>query len=164
MRLEYSLLLLPFLAWRSLVCFSRFSLSVLSIVKISGTFCLASLTQTTFLKYFGHFFFTSQRNYSLVFVHQSSPLDCELCRVQENVLLSFLSLHLLPQKVLCKAPVVSESLLTYIYNIGAASKSISLLKALNRRIHGWELDDLFFFWESDDLTGKRVGLYKEYNL
>ena len=129
MRLEYSLLLLLFLAWGSLFCFSRFSLSVLSIVKISGTFCLASFTQTTFLKYFGHFFFISQRNYSLVFVHPSSPLDYELSRVQKNVLLSFLSLHLLPQKVLCKAPIVSESLLTCIYNIGAASKSISLLKA-----------------------------------
>ena len=98
MRLEYSFLLLLFLARGSLVCFSRLSLSVLSIVKISGTFCLASLTQTTFLKYFGHFCFTSQQNYSLVFVNLSSPLDCELFRVHKHVLLSFLSIYFLPQK------------------------------------------------------------------
>ena len=98
MRLEYSLLLLLCLARGSLVCFSRLSLRVWSIVKISGTFCLASLTQTTFLKYFGHFCFTSQQNCSLVFVNLSSPLDCELFRVHKHVLLSFLSLYFLPQK------------------------------------------------------------------
>lgn len=94
--LEYSLLLLLFLAWGSLVCFSRFSLSVSSIVKTSGIFLLANLTQKVVLKYFGHFFFTSYWNYSLVFVNLSSPLDCELFKVQEHVLLSFLSFPVPP--------------------------------------------------------------------